>query len=381
MGQAPGHPLTFFDYFSKTECHIMFTRPTYYTIFLFGFIFILVFVSCSKKDQPPPSSATNFQYFSLIPGKDKTVLDDSKHRISVRVPDNIISGTQLIANYTISPGASLTQGGITQQCGITINDFEKDLTYTLIAADQHTRVAWTVQATNNDYSISWGMGHFINRSLSEDRSYNWYIDQSTSGEFALVNCGPASVTMAIRWADSSFSKTALDARLTYETGGGWWYTSDINTYLNNYNISHAIIGLSDNADTSMTILTHQLDNHQIIILCLDMNYVRSSVDPAFRADKFYLTSPGWGHFIVLKGYQKVDEEVFFEVYDPYSFGLVNPDQTLKGMNRFYRYEDLAAACQHWWNYAFVIAKKEENLSLDAVKRKLNPALVPVAHNF
>jgi hypothetical protein len=359
----------------------MFNSPNYYKKILFGFIFILGFSSCSKKDQTHPSSATDFQYFSLIPGRDKTEFSVSKHRVSVRVPDSVISGTGLIANYTISSGASITRNGITQQSGITRNDFEKDLTYTLTAADQQTRTNWTVQATNNDYSISWGLGHFINRSLNEDRDYNWYIDQSTSGEFALVNCGPASVTMAIRWADSGFSKTALDARQTYQSGGGWWFTSDINAYLNNYHIPHAIIGLSDHADTSMIILTRQLDHHQIIILCLDMNFVRSSADPDFRVDKFYLTTPGWGHFIVIKGYQKVDEEVFFEVYDPYSFGLVNPDKTLKGMNRFYRYDDLAAACQPWWNFAFVIAKKGENLSPEAVKRKLNPALVPVAHNF
>jgi hypothetical protein len=65
--------------------------------------------------------------------------------------------------------------------------------------------------------------------------------------------------MAIRWADSGFSKTALDARQTYESGGGWWFTTDIDAYLNNYNIAHAIIGLSDKADSTAAILTHQLD--------------------------------------------------------------------------------------------------------------------------
>ena len=50
------------------------------------------------------------------------------------------------------------------------------------------------------------------------------------------------------------------------------------------------------------------------------------------------------------------------------------------MSRYYRNEDLAAACGPWWNFAFVIAKKGENLSLDAAKRKLNPLHVPVAHS-
>jgi hypothetical protein len=343
-------------------------------------ILLLGIGSCSKNDQSAASSSTDFQHFSLIPGKDNANIDFSKHRISVRVPDTINSGTHLVASYTISPGAGLAIGGVSQQSGITVNDFEHDLNYTVTAADHNTKTGWTVQATNNDYSISWGLGHFMNRSISDDRSYGWYIDQATSGEFASVNCGPASVTMAIRWADSGFTKTALDARKTFQTSGGWWFTTDINAYLNMYSISHAIIGLSEQADSTQSILIRQLDHHQIIILCLDMNYVRSASISDFRADKFYPTTPGWGHFIVLKGYQKVDGEIFFEAYDPFSFGLTNSDQTLKGMNRFYRYEDLAAACLPWWNFAFVIAKNGETLGTDAVNRKLNPLQVPVAHS-
>jgi hypothetical protein len=61
--------------------------------------------------------------------------------------------------------------------------------------------------------------------------------------------------------------------------------------------------------------------------------------------------------MVLKGWRKVDGKVFFEVYDPYSIGKTNAGETLKGMDRFYRYEDMAATCLPWWNFAFMIAKK------------------------
>jgi hypothetical protein len=355
-------------------------RSNYFKFFSLTGILFLFLVSCSKKDQSAPSSESGFQYFSLIPGSDDTKIDFYNHRISVRVPDTCISGSGLIASYKISPGANLTIAGIPQQSGITKNNFEQDLTYTVTAADQNTRTNWMVQATNNDNSIPWGLGHFVSRSFSENRSYNWYIDQATSGDFAPVNCGPASVTMAIRWADPGFTKTAQDARGTFRTDGGWWFTSDIDAYLNMYSITHAIIGLSANADSTQAILTHQLDHNQIIILCLDMNHVRNASDKDFHTDKFYQTSPNWGHFIVLKGYQKVDEELFFESYDPFSFGLKNTDHTLKGMNRYYRYEDLSAACLPWWNFAFVIAKKGEALDLDAVRRTLNPLHIPVARS-
>lgn len=348
---------------------------------LFVWIAVLSLGSCSKKDQASPSHAADFQQFSLFPGQDKTVIDAVNNQINVRVPDTIVSGNQLAANFSASPQASVSVQGVAQQTGITRNNFEEDLSYIVTAGDQQSKKTWTVRATNNDNSISWGLGHFLNHGLSEDRVYNWYIDQSTSGPYALVNCGPSSVTMAIKWSDSGFSKTALNARETYETGGGWWFTSDIDAYLGDNNIPHAIISLSPGPDSTGIILMNQLDHQQIIILCLDMNYVRPASQATMRVDKFYPTSPGWGHFIVLKGYKKVDEELFFEAYDPYSFGQVNTDQTLKGLNRFYRYEDLAAACLPWWNFAFVVAKKGQPLDLDAIHRALDPAHVPVAHNF
>ena len=337
-------------------------------------------ISCSKKDQPVSTSVTSIQNFSLIPGKDITKIDLSGHWISVRVPDSILSGTALAASFTITSGASLSLDGQIQQSGITKNNFENDLHYTLTDADRHSEQDWKVQATNNDYSLSWGLGHFLNNYRSNDKNYNWYIDQSTSGNFASLNCGPASVTMAIKWADPDFTKTALDARMTYEVSGGWWYTNDVDSYLTDNDITHAIVALTDRADSTAAILKRQLVNDQIIILCLDMNHVRAATDTSYRVDKFYATTPAWGHFIVLKGYKMTDGELYFEAYDPYSFGLKNDDNTLKGMNRYYRFEDLAAACLQWWNFAFVIAKKGGTLSLDALNRKLDPAHVPTAHS-
>ena len=337
-------------------------------------------VSCTKKDQSNPDTGNSILSFSLYPGKDVTSLHASTHLITVLVSDTVSQAIDNPAYFTISPGATILLEGVNQESGITLNNFEKDLQYTVMASNQQNKQLWTVQAMNNPYSHPYGLGHFLSNSMSDDRTYNWYIDQSTSGNFAAINCGPASVTMAIKWADSGFAKTALDARMTYEMSGGWWYTNDVDSYLSHNNIEHAIIGLSGNPDSTRNLLTHQLDNHQIIILCLDMNFVRSASVDSFRVDKFYPTTPGWGHFIVLKGYKKVDGELFFEVYDPYSFGRMNNDQTLKGLNRYYRSEDLASACLPWWNYAFVIAKKGQPLGLDAIKRKLIPSQVPVAHS-
>ena len=96
-------------------------------------------------------------------------------------------------------------------------------------------------------------------TIGNDKSYNWYIDQSTSGNFASVNCGPASVTMAIKWADPAFTKTALDARMTYEVSGGWWFTNDIDAYLNDNNITMPLLA-DDQCRQTPAILKHQLES-------------------------------------------------------------------------------------------------------------------------
>jgi hypothetical protein len=89
----------------------------------------------------------------------------------------------------------------------------------------------------------------------------------------------------------------------------------------------------------------------------------------------------WGHFFVIKGYQVIDQELFFQIYDPYSFGEVYSDYTLKGKNRFYRSEDVAGSAFAWWNYAFVIAKKGQNLAGDAIRRAVDPATIIHAHSL
>lgn len=83
---------------------------------------------------------------------------------------------------------------------------------------------------------AWGLGSPLHTYAHSDRAYEWFIDQADTGPDAGNNCGPSSVTMAIKWYDPSFSQTAEDARNTYPEGHGWWYTSDIINYLNLYSI-------------------------------------------------------------------------------------------------------------------------------------------------
>jgi hypothetical protein len=198
----------------------------------------------------------------------------------------------------------------------------------------------------------YGLGKIVEDFHANDVSYNWYLDQMNTGTYSGINCGPTSATMAIKWVNAGFTKTPQDARNTYRSTGGWWYTDDITNYLTSYQVNNTVIQIND-----IKSLSDELDLGNIAILCLDMYYIRKEINPAWHTDKFYKTSnTGWGHFIVIKGYKVVDNETFYEAYDPYSMGIKYVNDTLKGLNRYYRAEDLSDATSKWWGYAIIISR-------------------------
>lgn len=207
-----------------------------------------------------------------------------------------------------------------------------------------------------------GLGRDLNFTADNTAPYPWYMDQASSGIHASVNCGPASVTMAAKWANENFNYSIEDARNTYRSGGGWWFTNDIINYLNLHQIDNRTISL-----TNSNSMKAAIDNGDIIILCLDMFYVPYTDEPEYRVNKFYTTNnTGWGHFIVVKGYKEIDQKILYESYDPYSWDNKYQDQTYKGMNRYYRAADLDKATQLWWDYAIVVSKGSLNGKYDAV---------------
>ncbi|MDR0620077.1 MAG: hypothetical protein LBG17_09285 [Bacteroidales bacterium] len=207
-------------------------------------------------------------------------------------------------------------------------------------------------------ALTWFRKYSFGTALTSEHSnnvgYDWYVDQGTTGNYSGINCGPACVTMAIKWANPDFTGTTEDARNHYlPERNGWWYTDDITGYLSEYNVPNATVSFPD-ADVLIT----QLDEGNIVILCLDMYYIRSQEYEQWPVDKFYSTNgAGWGHFIVVKGYKTLGDRVFLEAYDPYSLGhRYVKNNMFMGLDRLYRAEDIVQSADLWWKYAIVIAK-------------------------
>lgn len=333
------------------------------------FAILLIVGSCAKNDEADIISYN-------IPEQEADIeINGSDHTISVAFPEGFIAGDDLVAEFILSDGAIATVDGEEQTSGVTANNFQRPFSYLVESEDGKNIITWTLLTYNNSYTSLWGLGGFQVRQKGNNRDYEWYIDQAHTGTWSGVNCGPSSTTMAAKWSASTFTKSAEDARAAYRPSGGWWYTNDINNYLTDNAIPHYVINLSSSAEGTKQTLVSELDNGHIQILCVDMYYVRNETNISCRVDKFYSASTtGWGHFIVVKGYRRVDGNVFFEVYDPYCYDKTYNDGTLKGKDRYYRSDDIFSATFNWWNYAIVVAGTVPGKS---VLKGLDPETVPI----
>ena len=216
---------------------------------------------------------------------------------------------------------------------------------------------------------TWGLGSAQTAYVHADRPYDWYIDQADTGACANNNCGPSSVTMAIKWYNPVFNKTAATARNTYFREGGWWYTSDIINYLKLHSVPN-----TTSSFTGTNQLMGVLSQTNLVILCLNTAYLMQHPVSEHRVGRFY--SYASGHFLVVKGWRKVGTALFFEVYDPNNWHAAYADQTPKGRNRHLPAAELASAIANWWNYLIVIPPPGGGASLVA-----NPWLTPVDPDY
>jgi hypothetical protein len=328
----------------------------------------LVIISCRKSDE------AEFLSYEIVGQQSTVEINGVTHSIDISFPENYHDAAQLAAGFTLSDGAVATVNGVVQVSGQTKNNYKQVFSYQVEAEDKKSTLSWKISAVNNPNTLTWGLGRFLESTRSNNRDYEWYSDQANTGVHSLNNCGPASTTMAAKWSDLAFVKTPADARAAYRPDGGWWYTSDIDKYLKDNSIPHYFASLSSTVPGTQQAISTVLDNGSVVILCLDMYYIRSETSTNERLDRFYAAnSTGWGHFIVVKGYKTVDDRFYFEVYDPYSFGKVYSDGVLKGRNRFYRTGDIFDATSKWWNYAIVITPKGSGKSIIT---GLDPSEIP-----
>lgn len=326
----------------------------------------LVFVVSCKNTE-----ADLLCYEVHMEGVETSILHESG-TVEVTFPDHVRSAQDLSATYCISEGAEAYINNLKQKDGNS-NNYEEPFEFTIISQDKLTTSTWNIVSYNNDFTKQWGLGGFLKRECSNDRTYDWYIDQSQTGRFSDYNCAPSCVVMASHWQDPYCTLTVEDARALYHPSGGGWFTSDITRCLDDFDTEHSVMALSDYRDSTVNTLIENLEEGNIILMAIDVHYLEEAVNPEERVDKYYETIKlGTGHCIVLKGYKEVDGQVFFEVYDPIGYDYVYGDGSYKGKNRYYKSDDIYTAAFASWNYAFVVLgrnnmkKSHESVNIEEI---------------
>lgn len=331
------------------------------TVAIFGLLFL-----CSCEN----SEAFLVDY-SIDAVTESIEIIDSSAQIRITFPESVTSADNIITNFIISQDASLQIDEIPQKSGESRINYEKPFSFQVISENEKNIQTWHVQSFNNNTAAGWGLGGFVSNHRSNDRSYDWYIDQGDTGPFSGVNCAPTSIIMACRWIDEDFSYTVEDARSMYNPNGGGWYTSDIDNCLTDFNIPHDVIELAESYEETAALIRNQLDNGNLLLLCIDIHYLQHCSDPEWHVDRYYQTIQlGNGHCIIIKGYIIVDGKLYFEIYDPIGYNYKYSDGQFKGKDRYYRGKDIFTATFGWWNYAFTISSSGETGKSEAATERV-----------
>lgn len=330
---------------------------------------VLLFAGACKKDQPATNNIT--QPTTLVNG----LLDFSVENQFFNTGINVNS-VNIVIPYTADISALKVNFKLALNVIATVNnnivkpgdkvDFTNPVTLTLKTTDNKQTTSYTITVQNQmEY---YGLGKHVVFEKSQNKSFDYYIDQFDQSTFESINCGPTVTTMALKWADSTYTLRPTDARNAIRAGGGWWFTSDIEEYLSKFGIKNATLPLNNIDDDIKNIV----DNGYIAILCLDMFYVNFNINNQEHTNKFYVTQDAqWGHFLLVKGYKIVDGAFYVEIYDPYSkgqaYGFPEPPNQIKGKNRYYLASYLKPAIDKWWPYVIAVAPSGKDVVLTGVR--------------
>ena len=200
-----------------------------------------------------------------------------------------------------------------------------------IESDDGIKITYTstMPFTIKAKTDSLGLGKTETEYVTNDKSYEWYINQDNTGKYSNVNSGPAAAAMAIKWTSSSLNKSIEDIRNTSENNGAAWDISTITSYLKSSNINY-----SSCDDISEDSLKNQLKNGNILIANLNPQYINYNSSSESKIGRFHVVE-GNTYTVVIKGYKVIDGTTYFEIYDSFNNNLNYLDGSPKGKNNYY----------------------------------------------
>lgn len=221
---------------------------------------------------------------------------------------------------------------------------------------------------------SWGLGKKVTESISNNRDYEWYVDQLTTGSQAHINCGPTSIEMASKWKNKNSTLKAQDIRKNYLNDG---YGADISVVCkvfdennikykelcncNNifiakgndaflkdlpeekkqearYNYSTSYYATKDEMDKVKEDIKEEVKSGNVVLTAIYTRAITLTTNDKKRCGRYH--SFDGSHWIIVKGYKVVDDKLYFEVYDSYGGDFKYEDGTLMAKDRYYLADEI-----------------------------------------
>lgn len=164
----------------------------------------LGFASCSenKEDGPVETAAPELLTFGFNVANNANVLStdyvgvisSTEHTVTVTMPA-FADKSSLVANFTVGEGNKVLVNGVTQESGVTANDFSAPVDYIISNADGSKNVKYTVTIEKA-----------ANYEWSEFARYNELVPRGSS---AIMKINPVDNTPYIAFVDKASNKVVV----------------------------------------------------------------------------------------------------------------------------------------------------------------------------
>ena len=285
----------------------------------------LLLSACTKESDPPIASFT--------------ITDNLDHFILTNTSKGDISHYKW--HYVIDNDEFILKTPLRQNLNLTFTSNTTAINVSLTVKNNVDSSTFTESIHLSGFCRKYGLGKNLSAEHSNNRSYEWYIDQG------VMNCGHTCAAMIHRWLNPSSTKTVEEISNTYPP----WSLFKMRDYLRDNEIDYVVTKLFNEI-----YLKDVLNQGNVALLAIDLFGVRkaNASKSEWRIDRFFPVRPNSWHWIIVKGFKIVDEKIWFEVYDPGSGGVIHPDGFLIGRDRYYGGEDIMNAVRMYSENMFII---------------------------
>ena len=205
-----------------------------------------------------------------------------------------------------------------------------------------------------DLDASWGLGVKVTKSVSNNRDYEWYVDQCFTGRNSEKNCGPSVLEMSARWQckESNIQVSDIvDKYIPDETAFLGVYFTELYKWMEDYKLNPTWL-----KDATVDSIINELNRGNILIVVLDLQQLKYNYGLTQRIGKPYDLKGA--HYVIIKGYKEVDNKLYFEIYDPISANMRYADGQLIGIDRYYDTEELMNSIKCYFPDIIIVSPKK-----------------------